>query len=104
MLEFPSMFLGGTPKNTPGLYSLMNYADIKGGTWYPKGGMIEISKAFSKLSIELGVKHINNVEIDNLKIDNGKIIQASSKSGKLFKSDIFLCCAEYPFVQRKITK
>ena len=29
MLEFPSMFLGGTPSNTPGLYSLMNYADLK---------------------------------------------------------------------------
>ena len=102
MLEFPSMFLGGTPKNTPGLYSLMNYADIKGGTWYPKGGMIEISKAFSKLSKDLGVKHLNNIEINNFNIVNGEIIEASSISGELFKSDIFLCCAEYPFVQEKL--
>ena len=36
LLEFPILFLGATPKNTPALYSLMNYADIKGGTWYPK--------------------------------------------------------------------
>ncbi len=39
MMEFPILFLGARPENTPALYSLMNYADIKGGTWYPEGGM-----------------------------------------------------------------
>ena len=39
MLEFPILFLGGTAKNTPALYSLMNYGDIKLGTWYPKGNV-----------------------------------------------------------------
>ena len=32
LLEFPILFLGALPKNTPALYSLMNYADIVGGT------------------------------------------------------------------------
>ena len=87
MLEFPSMFLGGTPSNTPGLYSLMNYADLKGGTWYPMGGMIEITKAFTNLSLELGVEHINNIEIKKLIIDKSKIVEAKSSNGKIFKSD-----------------
>ena len=39
LLEFPILFLGALAKNTPALYSLMNYADIKLGTWYPQGGM-----------------------------------------------------------------
>ncbi|MEO5996818.1 MAG: FAD-dependent oxidoreductase, partial [Chitinophagaceae bacterium] len=39
ILEFPVLFLGALPKNTPALYSLMNYADMIGGTWYPQGGM-----------------------------------------------------------------
>src|SRR5690606_15042675 len=33
--EFPILFLGAVPQNTPALYSLMNYADMKLGTWYP---------------------------------------------------------------------
>ena len=102
MLEFPSMFLGGTPSNTPGLYSLMNYADLKGGTWYPMGGMIEITKAFTNLSLELGVEHINNIEIKKLIIDKSMIVEAKSSNGKIFKSDFFLCCAEYPFVQNNL--
>ena len=102
LLEFPSMFLGGTPKNTPALYSLMNYADIIGGTWYPMGGMSKVSEGFAKLSKELGVKHIFNEEIEIFKFKNNKIDLALSKSGKEYSSDIFICCAEYPHVQMNL--
>ena len=102
MLEFPSMFLGGTPNNTPALYSLMNYADIIGGTWYPKGGMNQVSKGFEKLSKELGVKHIYNEEIIDLQIIDNKVDQAVSLSGNIYRSDQYICCAEYPYVQMKL--
>ena len=45
LLEFPVLFLGAKPSDTPALYSLMNYADIKLGTWYPMGGMSMVPKA-----------------------------------------------------------
>ncbi len=54
LMEFPILFLGALPENTPALYSLMNYADIKGGTWYPKGGMYSIVEGMRKLAEELG--------------------------------------------------
>ena len=101
ILEFPSMFLGGSPQNTPALYSLMNYADIINGTWYPMGGMIEITKGFIKLSKELGVNHVLNEDIDNLNITQNSIDYASSSSSK-YKSDFYICCAEYPHVQTKL--
>lgn len=103
-LEFPAMFLGGSPKNTPALYSLMNYGDIVKGTWYPVGGMYKIAKAFSDLSVELGVKHILSDPIINLDIENNIIKSASSKSGVIFTSDYFLAGLEYPFVQTKLLK
>ena len=45
IIEFPFLFLGATPKNTSALYSLINYADIKLGTWYPKGGMYNVNRS-----------------------------------------------------------
>jgi len=54
LIEFPALFLGALPEHTPALYSLMNYADIKGGTWYPKGGMYSIVKGMYELAMELG--------------------------------------------------
>ena len=46
LLEFPVLFLGAMPKDTPALYSLMNYADMELGTWYPMGGMYKFIEAF----------------------------------------------------------
>ena len=57
----------------------MNYADIIKGTWYPMGGMYEITKGFKKLSEELGVKYIKSEEINSFKIENNKIHLALSK-------------------------
>jgi len=54
LLEFPVLFLGATPQNTPAMYSLMNYADLVLGTWYPMSGMNEIVKAMVKLAESLG--------------------------------------------------
>jgi phytoene desaturase len=56
LLEFPVLFLGAKPDKTPALYSLMNYADIKLGTWYPQGGMVKISEAFAQIAKEQGVE------------------------------------------------
>ena len=56
ILKFPVLFLGATPEDTPAIYSLMNYADLKLGTWYPKGGMYEIAKAFHRIALEQGVQ------------------------------------------------
>ena len=55
LLEFPVLFLGALPKDTPALYSLMNYADIKGGTWYPEKGMYSVVNAMYRLAKESGV-------------------------------------------------
>jgi len=50
MMEFPVLFLGALPRDTPALYSLMNYADMIGGTWYPDGGMYSVVRAMQQLA------------------------------------------------------
>jgi phytoene desaturase len=55
LLEFPVLFLGATAEKTPALYSLMNYADMSLGTWYPQGGMYTIVSGMEKLAREQGV-------------------------------------------------
>ena len=49
----------------------MNYADIKLGTWYPKGGMYSIVNGMYKLAKELGVKFYFNHDVKEIKIENG---------------------------------
>ncbi|HMB61740.1 MAG TPA: FAD-dependent oxidoreductase, partial [Eudoraea sp.] len=59
-LEFPVLFLGAKPSNTPAFYSFMNFADFGLGTWHPRGGMYRIIEAIKSLSEELGVTICTN--------------------------------------------
>jgi phytoene desaturase len=72
LLEFPVLFLGAKPADTPALYSLMNYADIQLGTWYPMGGMVKIPEAMAQLAQQLGAHlHCNN-NVSEVLCEKGK--------------------------------
>ncbi|MBC8110150.1 MAG: phytoene desaturase, partial [Verrucomicrobia bacterium] len=73
LVEFPVLFLGATPKNTPALYSLMNYADMSLGTWYPMGGMVKIGEAMTQLAQEKGVTFVFDAEVKKIVVANGKV-------------------------------
>ncbi len=101
IVEFPILFLGGTPQNTPALYSLMNYADMALGTWYPDGGMHEIVKAMVHLAKEKGVKIILNQEVKSFEFENDEISAVVTDSQK-FEADVVVAGADYHHVDQKI--
>jgi phytoene desaturase len=99
MMEFPVLFLGALPENTPALYSLMNYADVKLGTWFPKGGMYKIVEAMHKVAIEQGVKFHFNEDVASINIQDGVAQSVSSKNGNQFNADVVVGAADYHFIE-----
>lgn len=104
LLEFPVLFLGAMPKDTPALYSLMNYADIKLGTWYPMGGMHKIIEAFVTIAKEQGVKFITEAEVERFDVQSGKIIHAYDKNGNQYSPDIVVSGADYEHTDQSLAK
>jgi phytoene desaturase len=101
LLEFPVLFLGAQPKNIPALYSLMNYADIKLGTWYPKGGMIQIVNAMVSLATELGVEIKLNEAVT--KIDCvGQLITSIETTQNTYTADIVVGGADYHHIEQNL--
>ncbi len=94
LLEFPILFLGALPEETPALYSLMNYADISLGTWYPMGGMHRIIEAFEKIAREQGVRIHCGEEVTGFRYKDRRIVAAETKNG-LFDADLILSGADY---------
>jgi phytoene desaturase len=94
LLEFPVLFLGAKPTNTPALYSMMNYADIKLGTWYPMGGMYEIAKAFTSIAEKQGVKIVLNQPVEKVIIRNGEISEVKTNKDK-YEVDAVINTADY---------
>jgi phytoene desaturase len=93
-LEFPVLFLGAKPSNTPSFYNFMNYADFGLGTWHPKGGMYEIIKAMSSLAKSLGVTIHTNSSVDKIQVEN-KSATSILVNGESKQFDIVLSGADY---------
>lgn len=101
LLEFPILFLGALAKNTPALYSLMNYADIKLGTWYPEGGMKAVVDGMVNLAREKGVKIELGTAVTGFEYENGRIstVQTQKKS---YQADVVVAGADYHHVESKL--
>lgn len=101
LMEFPILFLGALPQNTPALYSLMNYADIKGGTWYPQGGMFSIVQAMQQLAEELGVQFSFEEEVEEMIIEKAAIKKVRTKKGE-YTADAIISGADYHFTEKEL--
>ncbi len=120
LLEFPVLFLGALARDTPALYSLMNYADIKLGTWYPKGGMYMIVEGMHSLAKELGVNFLFDHDVVEIKIERQMAKRVIAKRTNLsfgnstkegdqqpttnhsFEADVVVAAADYHFVEMNL--
>jgi len=101
ILEFPVLFLGATPQDTPALYSLMNHADLKLGTWYPQGGMYKIAEAFYAIAKDQGAKFVFNAEVESFEFSNKKI-KTVRTSDKSYAADVVISNADYHHVDQNV--
>lgn len=98
LMEFPILFLGAISQNTPAMYSLMNYAEIKLGTWYPMGGMHLIVKGMVDLALSKGVQIEYDAEVNGFAIEGGKVKGVKTSKG-VFEADAVVASADYHHVE-----
>ncbi|MGB8190663.1 MAG: phytoene desaturase family protein, partial [Chitinophagaceae bacterium] len=101
LMEFPVLFLGALPENTPALYSLMNYADMVGGTWYPKGGMYSVVQGMYKLAVELGVQFRFNEAVQQIVLDKHSARSVATDKN-YYVADAVIGGADYHFIESKL--
>lgn len=94
LMEFPVLFLGAMAKDTPALYSLMNYADIQLGTWFPKGGMYKIAEGMYQLAVELGVQFRFSTTVTAMETENRQVKKIVTNNG-VFAADQVISSADY---------
>jgi phytoene desaturase len=107
ILQFPVLFLGALPVNTPALYSLMNYADIKLGTWYPAKGMYSIVNAMKDLAVELGVKFyfghdVNKFHFKDNVLTHVEAYDNETGTSKIFDANVVIGTADYHYIENNL--
>ena len=101
LMEFPVLFLGAMPQDTPALYSLMNYAGLKLGTWYPIGGFGKVIDAMVKISENNGTTFHFKTPVEKINIVNNKA-KSIVINGEIFECDAIIASADYHHVESKL--
>ncbi|MBN1897778.1 MAG: phytoene desaturase [Spirochaetes bacterium] len=101
IIGYTMVFIGGSPKNTPALYSLMTHIDLNLGVWYPMGGMGEIPKALEKLGKALGVTYLYDHNVIKITVENRMAKNVITDKGT-FPGDIILSNADYHHTETKL--
>lgn len=101
LLEFPVLFLGAAPWRTPSLYSLMNYADLEMGTWYPMGGMYRIIEGMVSLAKSLGVDIRYDEEVRKIEVDGNAVKNLQTGKGS-YPFDAVVASADYHHVEQEL--
>lgn len=101
LMEFPVLFLGAMPQDTPALYSLMNYAGLKLGTWYPEGGFGKVIEAIMEVAKKNGTKFHFNSSVEQIILEKSKA-SAIQVNGNLVECDAVIASADYHHVESKL--
>ncbi len=95
ILQFPVLFLGAKPSNTPSFYNFMNFADFGLGTWHPENGMYSIVEAMVALAESLGVTFHTDSAIDKINVDNTGTATGIQVNEKQVQANVVLSGADY---------
>lgn len=101
LLEFPVLFLGATPQKTPALYSLMNYADMALGTWYPRGGMFQVVNGMVQVASSLGVSFEYGSSVQQIRMNSTRA-KGLLVNGVVRELDYIVASADYHHVEQHL--
>jgi phytoene desaturase len=101
LMEFPILFLGGTAENIPALYTLMNYAGLKLGTWYPMGGFGKVIEAMKNIAEKQGAHFHFNATVEKIQLRN-RAADSLLVNGKTIRTDGIIAAADYEHVENHL--
>lgn len=101
ILTFPVLFLGAMPDKIPSLYTMMNYADLSLGTWYPEGGMSALAKALQKIAEANNVTFQLGTSVERIEDLDGKA-EAIWVNGERHQFDAIISGADYHHTEQNL--
>lgn len=92
-----TLYIGGAPFKSPGLYTLIPYAEHAFGVWYLKGGYAGLISILRDELEKRGVKIITRCPVDRILIEQGQC-RGISSGGKVYLHDSIIFNGDFPYL------
>ncbi|MFD4957073.1 phytoene desaturase family protein [Microbacterium sp. NPDC058389] len=94
ILEYPAVFLGGSPYGVPSLYHLMSHLDLDEHVLYPRGGFIEVIRAVARLAEASGVRIETGARVTAILAEAGRVAGVELAGGRRLAADLVVSAAD----------
>ncbi|EME86980.1 uncharacterized protein MYCFIDRAFT_29348 [Pseudocercospora fijiensis CIRAD86] len=90
VFTFGSMYMGMSPFEAPGTYSLLQYTELAEGIWYPVGGFHRVVEALVRVGERLGVEYRLDTAVERIWLseDGGKVKGVVLGDGAKLEADV----------------
>jgi phytoene desaturase len=90
------MYLGGSPYDLPGLFTILAYGELAYGLWLPKGGIYGLVEGMEKLALDLGVRIWTNHPVARIVVEGNHVKGIELTNGDLFSASIVVSNVDVP--------
>jgi phytoene desaturase len=99
---FQNIYVGQSPFNSPALFSMVPAAELKEGSFFPKGGMYTIVEKLLSEAISSGVSFNYNKPVNKIRVNGKKAESVILEDGSEITADVIVANADLPYVYRKL--
>jgi phytoene desaturase len=100
--SFQNMYLGVSPFDAPATYSLLQYAELGEGVWYPRGGMYRVIESLAAIAAGLGVRFHYNAPVSHIEVDGRRATGVTLDNGERLPADLVIANADLPYVYARL--
>jgi phytoene desaturase len=104
IMQYPLVFLGSSPYNTPAIYNIMSHIDFNMGVYYPQGGIYTVTKALAKVARANGAKLKVRSGVKRILVEDGKAVGVLLEDGKELRADVVISNADLYHTETKLLK
>ncbi|UCH34163.1 MAG: phytoene desaturase [Armatimonadota bacterium] len=101
ILEYSMVFLGGSPQNTPALYSMLAHVDFNLGVWYPSGGIAAVVHGLRALAAEHGAAFQFGRAATSIGVRGNRAVSVAAGADEV-PADLVVVNADYAYAETSL--
>ena len=104
VFTFGSMYMGMSPFEAPGTYSLLQYTELAEGIWYPRGGFHKIVEALVKIGERLHVTYRLSTPVSSITLDSEskRATGVTLSNGEMVAADVVVINADLVYAYNNL--
>jgi phytoene desaturase len=95
---FQNMYLGLSPYDAPATYSLLQYTELAGGVWFPRGGLYRVIESLVSIAEGHGVRFRYGAPVRRIDVQGSRATGVTLEDGLHLSADVVVANADLPYV------